>query len=132
MYTRSYNKEEEGLKLPDNYGGTAFLPKSESHDEVKTVYAEPEKREIKISRPIDSADASDKDSTDNEAIKRVKSDDEKIPFLSKRLRQIFESYHLPKLDFDDLLLIAIAAFVFLSQSDDIECAIMILLLVFIK
>ena len=127
MYTRSYAKEEDGLKLPDNYGGTAFMHKDEVRPEPEVVYSEPEKREIKISMPLD--DPTEKvsaKSISDEALARGK-----LFSLSKRLRQIWGNYRLPKLGFEELLLISIAAFVFLSQSEDIECAIALLILAFI-
>ena len=131
MYTRAYTKEKDGLKLPDNYSGTAFMPKSEPSTS-EPVYTEPEKREIKISQKFDNHEQRTEPETKEEPTFSKIDQAGKFSFLSKRLRQISKDYHLPKLDFEDLLLIAIAAFIFLSQSEDIECAIMLLILVFIK
>ena len=128
MYTRSYTKEEDRLKLPDNYSGTAFMHKDEKREEPEPVYSEPERREIKISLPADEAKAVDDTTPSDEDAMGIG----KGSPISKRLRQIWGNYRLPKLDFEDLLLIAIAAFVFLSQSEDAECAIALLILVFIR
>ena len=112
------------------------MPKDESRGEPETVYTEPERREVKISRPLDNCAEGKEPEGEPKAEcepTSAKADTAgRFSFLSKRLRQISKDYHLPKLDFEDLLLIAIAAFVFLSQNEDIECAIALLILVFIK
>ncbi len=116
MYTRSYYPEGTGeLTIPENYDGTAFR-------EPESVSAEPieESPKEELTAPV------------------FKKQDEGGAFswLSRLTKigsggDLFKGF-LSDFGTEEILIIGIALFLIFSGSHDIECAIMMLLLLFIK
>ena len=130
MYSRSYTKDEGRIKLPDNYNGTALLSHEDPAPEV--IYTEPKRREIKIG--VKPEVEIEEDTPEVECL-CAKEKDEGEGFLGGILNKIgslFDLHRFPKLELEDILLIALAAFLFLSKNGDKECALMLIILVFIN
>ena len=129
MYSRSfYPSEQRRPAFPENYDGTAFSePPSISNEPLQeTVNFIPEKiaePALNESVPAEPAMSSAKPSS-------------KIPLLSDIFGGsggIFGSgdNFLSQIGVEEILIIAIAAFLLFSKDGDIECALMLLLLLFI-
>ena len=125
MYSRSYYPESERMSLPDNYDGTAFMerPALEAAEEI-------------VEPPLsDNSDSQVFKGTD-EPKHRQQSLLESIPLLSG----IFGKggpfgglgLHSPTIGTEEILILATAAFLFFSKSGDRECALILLLLLFIN
>ncbi len=115
MYTGNYYPKEDGMKLPKDYGGSAF---GESVSEV----AEPE-------QDTDSGKAVETGGGGLfESISSRLSLEKLVP---EGLRS---ALHLDKFKIgtEELLIIALALFLFLSKDGDKECAIILFLLLFIN
>ncbi len=124
MYSRNYYEEADaGPKLPDNYNGTVF-----SEEESKsTSPPQPLKKEETPETATAAAKAEEK---------------EKGGFLSFLPRSIplpgllgkigISSLSLPKIGTEEILIIAVAAYLFFSKEGDKECAVMLLLLLLVN
>ena len=130
MYTRSYYDSDGAIhNLPSQgYDGTALqdTPPTEQ-TQASSVIKEESRRETKIS-PKNDLHAQDVEEVS------AKPSGFRIGDYFKWLikRDIFP-FSLPrKLDFEDLLILGIAAYLLLSKSGDKECAILLGLLIFIK
>ena len=127
MYTRAYSNES-GIVIPERYGGTSFG--SGTNDDTSSA---------KHYEYCDECDASESDSVHtNSSDKKdgsVKTSSflSKLPFgdfLSKSIKNDF--FSLQNFGKEEILIIAAAAFLFFSKEGDRECAIMLLLLLFLK
>ena len=129
MYSRSfYPSEQRRPAFPENYDGTAFSeppslsnePPQETINFIPEPEAEPAASESVFTKPcVSSATAG-----------------VKIPLLSDIFGGsggIFSSGEnfLSKIGVEEILIIAVAAFLLFSKDGDIECALMLLLLLFI-
>ena len=125
MYSRSYYPESERMSLPDNYDGTAFI-------ERPTLESAEEPVEPPV---IDNADSQVFKGTD-EHRHRQQSSIEGIPLLSGIFGKggLFGGLglHSPTIGTEEILILAMAAFLFFSKSGDRECALILLLLIFIN
>lgn len=123
MYTRPYSDEKSAIVIPESYGGTLF------------------KEEIRESEKADDKVERGERLTDEEAEEKVHKKEESteaFSFLSglrlpSFVTQIFKNgnYSLPKIGTEEILIIATAAFLFFAKEGDKECAIMLLLLLFL-
>ena len=110
MYSQSYNDNASHLSIPPGYSGTAI---SECDD-----------------TPSDTGDAASKTSVgasgDMGVFSRI------LPFMRSKLpfsrSGLFEGFTLGR---EEILIIATAAFLFFSEDGDRECAILLLILLFI-
>lgn len=129
MYTRSYYDSEGALhNLPSQgYDGTALQNTPPSEPKAIPSIKEEPRRETKISPK--------KEGLEDEAQQTAaKASSFRIADCFKGLfsKDIFP-FRLPKsIDFEDLLILGIAAYLLLSKSGDKECAILLGLLIFIK
>lgn len=92
------------MNIPEHYGGTAF-PESEPASAKEGIHK-----------------------SDGESRGGILSS---LPFL-KKLMPEGSSFALPRLGQEELLIIAIAAFLFFSKDGDRECALMLLAILFIS
>ena len=108
MYTTSYNDENSGIAIPDGYGGTLLGESDASHDEqiAATASAEPKEMRGSILSGLFGT----------------------LPqkFLSGSILEGF------RLGSEELLILAAAALLFFTRGGDKECAIMLVLLLFIR
>lgn len=123
MYSRSYSDDKGGIIIPDSYGGTAlFDPPIREQDEEprgKNPWEESAEKEASVS--VENAETAEAPS-----------------FLSKLgianfLPNIFKNgnFGLQKIGKEEILILATAAFLFFSKEGDRECALMLLLLLFL-
>ncbi len=112
MYSRTFLKNDEMLPVPEGYGGTALTgdvhtENEEAEEEVKEVSASPREGGI---------------------FSRI------LPYLGGFFKK--DGGCSPLGDFrigrEEILIIATAAFLFFSEDGDRECAILLLILLFIN
>ena len=124
MYSRSYYPDSERMSLPENYDGTAFM-------ERPTVEAAEDTVEQTVSDNVDSQVFKGTDEHQH----RQQSPHESIPLLSGIFGKggLFGGLglHSPTIGTEEILILATAAFLFFSKSGDRECALILLLLLFI-
>ena len=130
MYTRSYNDERSEIVIPESYGGTSLFDAKISDDSQKTQNiqaAEPEKNPWEKSEDVHTSATPKEHSYDKD-----ESFLSKLPF-SDFLSNIFkkDKFSLQNIGKEEILIIATAAFLFFSKDGDRECAIMLLLLLFL-
>ena len=132
MYARSYYGED--VNIPENYDGTAFSEPS-SEPELRGARIEPVKSEIKFSPDESAPDTCEKctpcecEGKDSGGIFGLD--------LKGIFGGIFSGSGLSRLlpsglGTEEILIIGIALFLLFSPSRDIECALLLLALVFIK
>ena len=123
MYTRTYNDDRRAILIPDSYGGTALSDgmTGDSHE-----------HEDKGRNPWegDTAKASAEPSNDESAEAFAEVQKSKMPSF---LANIFSggSFRLQKIGTEEILILATAACLLFSKEGDKECAIMLLLLLFL-
>jgi hypothetical protein len=140
MYTRTYQAEEEKITVPENYDGNAFREdrECESYSPPDVNTSQNTEAESKCNKTQESA---------SEAYEECSSAPKKKAESSGILGSIFKvgsekSSFLDSLPFvkngifdigtEEILIVAVAVFLLLSKSGDKECAIMLLLLLFVK
>ena len=135
MYTRAYSESDVKLSIPENYDGTAFLKKEEP----------PQARPIppSVSEPKCSP-RSDFPSAEKEAFAPSEPTEGGESGISSLIRRIpfgrllgergCGSIHLDrfKIGSEEVLIIVIALFLLFSREGDKECAIALLILLFIN
>ena len=118
MYTRTYD-DQHGILIPESYGGTA-LSGGVTSDNVRENETE--------------------DDQNVTASAKAKNDDsvQTSSFLSKIRLPVFltnifknNNFGLQKIGTEEILLIATASFLFFSKEGDKECAVILLLLLFL-
>ena len=138
MYSRSYFQGDADISVPENYDGTAFLNEA-IQTEAKAPRIEPLKSEIKFS-PKDEKSSCECDEPRDSTECHVERDEREGIFKTD-LRGFFGSAFsgtrlvsiLPKeFGFEEILIIGLALFLLFSPERDIECALLLLVLVFIK
>ena len=129
MYTRPYN-DNVGIIIPESYNGTAF------RDEAKAEEMPADKEDAPaFSTPKAQGETWDKDSsvhTERNKSEPVGSFLQNLP-ISNLFGGIFKNgrFSLQKIGTEEILIIATAAFLFFSKDGDKECALMLLLLLFL-
>ena len=132
MYTRSYYPESEGIKIPENYDGNAFL-KAEVKQEEKSIDAESLPKEEVLRAPWDVSEKAEEVIGKAELSSRGFSVFfDKLPINSLTGFLPFFKGGKFSLGNEELLITAIALFLLFSHGGDKECAIMLLLLLWIK
>jgi hypothetical protein len=126
MYTRTYNENVGEIIIPERYGGTSFGQKEEN---------EPEKLNAsdKSKNPWENEDIHTEAPQKSEETVEASANPSKLPF-SGLFTSVFKNgtLGLQKIGKEELLIIATAAFLFFSKEGDKECAIMLILLLFLK
>jgi len=132
MYTRSYYPEDGEIKIPEKYDGNAF--REEVNEERGEEASENQPKEPQVLRaPWDGGETAEE--------VMAKSDGarwgfggflDKLPFKGITDALPFfkgGNFHLGN---EEILILAIALFLFFSRGGDKECAVMLLLLLWIK
>ena len=125
MYTRSYLAEDKAPEIPENYDGNAFVRNADS-SATKSPFEE-----------YHGAKNEERESDAAEKSVKIAPILERLPI--KKLLGTFglgrgdEKYgdRLIRLGKEEILLIALALYMFFSKDGDKECAIMLAILVFI-
>ena len=127
MYTRSYGQSGE-QKLPtppENYDGTAFiLPESTGNHDTGEPFSQTEETE---SVPASVSKAPRRKDQDG-PFSFLRG----IPFIGGLFSGEGGGGFLSGIGAEELLIIGIALFLILSKDGDTECALMLLLLLFIR
>lgn len=140
MYSRSYFNTSSEISVPDNYDGTAFSDDN-LQEEIKTPKIESAKNEIKFSPKSDNEEcnSSYQGAEYNECSARERRSensrfglDFKGIFGSLFSGEGFSSFLPNKFGVEEILIIGIALFLLFSPEKDIECAFLLLALIFIK
>ena len=133
MYTRSYSDKESPVSIPENYDGTAFGENTkdfESEEEItsKVAFAPPffAGEEEEKQKNAESAEAFSP-LTNKFSLKSLFPEG---GFLGS-LKKSFPRISSPKIGTEEILLAALALYLFLSKDGDKECAIMLIILLFI-
>ena len=140
MYSRNYFTGGADITLPENYDGTAFSDVSSGDEEVKAPKIEAVKNEVKFSPKSDTntRECTEPDEVCEECGTKEKS--ERGLFGMKfggSLSSLFSgarpfSFLPNEFGVEEILIIGIALFLLFSPEHDIECALLILALIFIK
>ena len=132
MYTRSYYPEEEKLTVPENYDGTAFRESIRCEAGIPQADdAKEEKKELRA--PWDIPPPEDSIPTSAEKKRSIAAGlFDKFP-IGRLLgaKDIFGG-SLKKIGTEEILLVGVALFLLFSKNGDKECAIMLLLLLFVN
>ncbi len=137
MYTRPYDRDD-GIFIPESYGGTALrdssLPDGKENDDPREGVTQNQAEAA-------AADKNPWENTESENASKSIEQDEKwgiFSFLGKLgfgdfFGNIFKNtkFSLQKIGTEEILILAAAAFLFFSRDGDKECALMLLLLLFI-
>lgn len=120
MYTREYNRESGGILIPESYGGVTFSdpPRDEERG------AEPPRGECR---------------TENDAPPKRGRIDGTLQAFRDLLPKGLGAFFAPRegeggrfFGTEELLLLGLAAFLFFSGEGDRECALILMILVFIR
>ena len=124
MYTRNYYPDEERVRIPENYDGTSMLEKKDKgedminkDDSFAGIKISPEYKERLEDTPNENGSSVEPFTS---VFKNIFKDDMPLGAL------------LPKIGAEELLILGLAAFLFLSKSGDKECALILLFLIFVK
>ena len=130
MYTRSYDPEGDGIKIPENYDGNAFR-------EIESVPEErpkesPPVNETVLKAPWDTEAVAEEAISHASGERPVGSFFERMPFGN--LFGSLPFFKGGKLNFgtEELIICAMALFLLFSAGGDKECAVMLLLLLWVK
>ena len=128
MYTRSYFQDDEKISIPENYDGNAFREDSEA--------------KMNESEKQRNAFTQVNNESSEECFFNERKDNGGLGFIQSFLHRLQPSSVFEKFDFfrggrfdfgsEEILIFGIALFLFFSEGKDIECALMLLLLLFIK
>ncbi len=116
MYSRSYyNEENESQRPPENYNGTVFIEK-----ESAAPIEEPSTESSKVMAEGKSGGGF------------FRGLPRSIPLPAFLGRLGLSSLSMPEIGTEEILIIAAAAYLFFSKDGDKECAIILLLLLFVS
>ena len=126
MYTRSYFQDDEKINIPENYDGNAFIDESGGDAEIHTgFFPPPQHKECQSSERSESK----KSDTGSGFIANLSA--KLLPEgLWDKCSPIMDN--LFGFGREEMLIIGISLFLIFSESRDVECAIILLLLLFIK
>ena len=126
MYTRTYNDDIGEIIIPERYGGTSF-----GHTEEKKE--DGMRQESNGKNPWENNDIHTPSAQNNEEAEEASA----TP-ISQPLTAIFSGLFkgdflsLKKIGKEELIIIATATFLLFSKEGDKECAIMLILLLFLS
>ena len=122
MYSRSfYPTDEVSRDLPENYDGVAFPEHSQAVTKTETELFEEEK-----------AAEEEKSASVAEVSANANGAGFNIPIFSNLFSQGGIENLFSNIGVEEILILAVAAFLLFSKEGDFECAIMLILLLFIK
>ena len=126
MYTRTYNENVGEIIIPERYGGTSFGQKEENEPEKLTTSE-------KSKNPWENEDIHTEAPQKSEETVEASANPSKLPF-GGLFASVFKNgaLGLQKWGKEEILIIATAAFLLFSKEGDKECAIMLILLLFLK
>lgn len=129
MYTRTYNDGAGDIIIPEKYGGTSLGQKS-----LNDIIDPPDRSDKTVKNPWENEEDVHTSDAENDEKSVETSATEKTPLFSSVFSKIFKSdtFGLQKIGTEELLIIATAAFLLFSKEGDKECAIMLILLLFLK
>lgn len=111
MYSRSfYGESEEKTLLPENYDGTAFQNSKEESKECTECEAAPKSESVSEAGLFKSGGA--------------------LSFLSGLFGGL-PNIKMPKIGTEEIIILTVAALLFFNKDGDKECAILLLVLLFI-
>ena len=132
MYTRPYSDEGHGIIIPESYGGTLLKdndylnentsPKEEINDEAKGKNPWEQREDTEEDTVHTSGDSTETFSIFS-----------RLPFakyIPNSLKNV--NFSFQKIGTEEIILIAAAAFLFFTKNGDKECAIMLILLLFLS
>lgn len=139
MYTRAYYPEEEKINVPENYDGNAFREESiKTNSETEETVLQKEEP-VPLRAPWDTPPPKENSEDKAEAVMGNPRGDGFFGGIFKKLpiSNLFGGFDLFKhglsdIGTEEILIIGVALFLLLSKGGDKECAIMLLLLLFIK
>ena len=113
MYSRSFYSESEDVSnLPKNYDGTAFLPPAVPHEQPRDALSE-----------------------ETLEVGNIQSNSGGGFFSSlthfPAFGELFGKLKMPRFGSEEILILAVAAFLFFTKEGDKECALILLFLLFI-
>lgn len=128
MYSRSYYPNDTDFKVPDNYDGTSLLEetKSEHLPRFNAIRPDTPKRDFKEEITPEEPEPNERKTCEAE---------ERGGILSRLLPFGFDldfKHILSDLSGEDLLIAALAVFLFISSEGDRICSLILLSLIFIK
>ena len=131
MYTRPYNDDVHGIVIPESYGGTLLRDTENPTEKIEEAPAEAHEDTAKNPWEKESASPA-KDVHKKEESAEAFSFLSNLPFSNFLTKLgINGKFGLQKIGTEEILIIATAAFLFFSKEGDKECAIMLLLLLFL-
>jgi hypothetical protein len=134
MYSRSYYPDEPAMRIPEGYDGTALLEQPMAEIAPKEAQREPIKREVKVSpREKEEEAVYEKPAPeDTECI--AHADKWQMPPFLKNIipSDIRFSSLISGIGSEEILIAAIALFLFFSKGGDKLCAGILLFLIFIR
>ncbi len=121
MYTRTYQSDEKPTVIPENYDGNAFIeePAAEIQRSCE-VSQETESEAAEVMKCVDKSDSF------------IQGILKKLPLQGTLSGLGIRSLSQFKIGTEEILIIGIALFLLFSKGGDIELAIMLLLLLFVK
>ena len=138
MYTRSYYPEEEKVNVPENYDGYAFSENEQISERPHNEEPLKEDSTPPLRAPWDTP-KEDINKTVKEAMAQTHESEGVVAKLFGRLpfNNLFSGLDFFKKGFtsfgtEEILIIGVALFLLLSKGGDKECAVMLLLLLFVK
>lgn len=125
MYTRSYTDEPSGIMIPEGYDGAA-LRQGPSEDILPPPDITENKNPWEVGDETVEASADARDSEERGSILAS------LPF-GNYLSSFFKKgrFSLQNIGFEELLIAGVALYLLFSKDGDKECAIMLLILLFI-
>ena len=137
MYRGSYR--DGAPTIPESYGGTAFREDDADTDVKEAPRVLPKSTDVNIARPEPpdprlSAKEESNESVDaaREVSAGVFSPSGEKPWLSGLLSSFgFSGIGFSKIGTEEILIIGLAIFLFLSKEGDKECALLLLFLLFV-
>ena len=128
MYTRTYNENIGEIIIPERYGGTSFGQKDNSEEREEII---PTEKSAK--NPWENEEIHTESPQKNEETVETAAQPSKLLF-GGLFSNIFKNgnFSLQKIGKEEILIIATAAFLLFSKEGDKECAIMLILLLFLK
>lgn len=139
MYTRTYQNEEEKITVPENYDGNAFREESVCDSFCPLDINTQQNTESKVNcdttqenAPMESAECSaapEKKQKSDGILASIFKGSGKTAFINGLPFMKNGKFNI---ETEEILIVALAAFLLLSKSGDKECAVMLLLLLFVK
>ena len=134
MYSRSYYQADHSMRIPDGYDGTALLEPPMSEITPKEIVQEPVKREVKVS-PRDAEEENSCEAQDAQTAEcNAHAEKWQMPPFLKNIfpSDMRFSSLISGIGSEEILIAAIALFLFFSHGGDKLCAGILLFLIFIK